>query len=149
MDRRIVARWQDWSGKGVEHSVVRCAQASNSADGVVISTTDGQHFAVRYQIRCDGSWTLEHACIEIVGEQRKVELMSDGRGKWTGASGIPPLALGVFSVNGTEPAPGTYDTPRVSRFAMGIRRSASSRDIEKASGRGFNHYKMLSRLIFE
>ena len=93
MDRRIVARWRDWSGNGVEHTVVTCAEKSNSADGVVISTTDGQHFAARYQIRCDGSWTLEHACIQIVGEQRKVEFVSDGRGKWTDASGNPLPAL--------------------------------------------------------
>jgi hypothetical protein len=93
MGRRIVARWQDWSGKGIEHSVVRCAEESNSADGVVICTTDDQHFGARYQIRCDGSWTLERACIQIVGEQRKLELISDGRGKWTDASGNPLPAL--------------------------------------------------------
>jgi hypothetical protein len=87
MDRRIVARWQDWSDKGIEHTVVTCAQKSNSADGVVIGAAEGQHFAVRYQIRCDSSWALEHACVQIVGEQRKVEFVSDGRGKWTDASG--------------------------------------------------------------
>jgi uncharacterized protein len=89
METIIVARWQDWAGKGVEHTVVRCAQASNSADGVVIGTADGQHFAARYQIRCDGSWTLEHASVQIVGEQRKAEFVSDGHGKWTDASGNP------------------------------------------------------------
>ncbi|MGO9454093.1 MAG: putative glycolipid-binding domain-containing protein [Candidatus Binataceae bacterium] len=93
MDRRIVARWQDWSDKGIEHTVVTCAQKSNSADGVVIGTAEAQHFAVRYQIRCDSSWTLEHACVQIVGEQRKVEFVSDGRGKWTEASGNPLPAL--------------------------------------------------------
>ena len=93
MDRRIVARWQDWSGKGAEHTVVRCAEESNSADGVVISTSDGQNFAVRYQIRCGGSWTMEHACLQIVGEERNVELTSDGCGKWTDASGNPLRAL--------------------------------------------------------
>ena len=94
MDRVIIVRWQDWSGKGVEHCVVRCARTSYSADGVVISGADGQDFAVRYQIRCDGSWILQHASIQIVGEQRKVELMSDGTGKWTDASGnrLPALA---------------------------------------------------------
>jgi uncharacterized protein len=93
MDRRIVARWQDWSGKGVEHTVITCAQKSNGADGVVIGAAEGQHFAVRYQIRCDGSWTLEHAFIQIVGEERKLELVSNGRRKWTDASGNPLPAL--------------------------------------------------------
>ena len=82
MDERIVARWQDWSGKGIEHTVLRCTQASSTAEGVLISASSGEPFAVRYQIRCDGSWVLNYASIEIIGEQRKVELLSDGRGKW-------------------------------------------------------------------
>lgn len=49
MERRIVARWQDWSGKGIEHRVLTFAQKSNSADGVVIGAADGQQFAVRYK----------------------------------------------------------------------------------------------------
>jgi len=93
VDRRIVARWQDWSGRGVEHTVVTCTQKSNGADGVVIGAAEGQHFAVRYQIRCDGSWRLEHACIQIVGEQRILDLVSNARGKWSDASGNPLPAL--------------------------------------------------------
>jgi hypothetical protein len=93
MERRIVARWQDWSGKGIEHIVVTFAQKSNSADGVVIGAADGQQVAVRYQIRCDSSWTMENACVQIVAEQRKVEFASDDRGKWTDASGNPLPAL--------------------------------------------------------
>jgi hypothetical protein len=93
MDKRIVARWQDWSGGGVEHTVLSCTPASSIAEGVVISASSSERFAVRYQIRCDGSWTLNYATIEIIGEQRKVELLSDGRGKWTDASGnaLPDL----------------------------------------------------------
>ena len=93
MDKRIVARWQDWSGKGIEHTVISCTPASSTAEGVVIGVVNADPFAMRYQIRCDGSWTLNHAFIEIIGEQRKVELLSDGRGKWTDASGqaLPDL----------------------------------------------------------
>jgi uncharacterized protein len=87
VDTGIVARWQDWSGKGIEHTVISCRQASNTAEGVVIGAADNEPFAMRYQIRCDGSWTLHYASVEIVGAQRKVELLSDGRGKWTDASG--------------------------------------------------------------
>jgi hypothetical protein len=93
MDRRIIARWQDWSGKGVEHTVISCAEASNSAVGVVIGNTDEEPIAVQYQIRCDGSWRMKHACIEIAGGQGKAEFLSDGRGKWTNASGNPLPAL--------------------------------------------------------
>lgn len=93
MDKRIVARWQDWSGRGIEHTVLSCTPASSTAEGVVISASTSEPFAVRYQIRCDGSWTLNYATIEIIGEQRKVELLSDGRGKWIDASGnaLPEL----------------------------------------------------------
>ena len=93
MDERIVARWQDWSGIGIEHTVIRCTQASSTAEGVVVGAANSEPFAVRYQIRCDGSWTLNYASIEIIGEQRRVELFSDGRGKWTDASGnaLPDL----------------------------------------------------------
>ena len=86
MDKRIVARWQDWSGKGIEHTIIRWTQVSSTAEGVVIGAVNSEPFAVHYQIRCDGSWTLNYAFIEIIGEQRKVELLSDGRGKWTDAS---------------------------------------------------------------
>ena len=93
MDKRIVARWQDWSGKGIEHTVIRCTQVSSTAESVVIGAANSEPFAVRYQIRCDGSWTLNYASIEVIGGQRKVELLSDGRGKWTDASGnaLPDL----------------------------------------------------------
>jgi len=93
VDTIIVARWQHWSGKGIEHAVIRCAENSNRADGVVIGTADGENFAAAYQIRCSGSWTLEHATVEIVGERRKVELASNGRGRWTDGSGNPLPAL--------------------------------------------------------
>ncbi len=128
MDRRIVARWQDWSGKGVEHTVIRCAQESNRADGVVIGTADGQDFAVRYQIRCDGSWTLEHACIEIVGEQHKVEFMSDGRGKWTDGSGSPLPALdGAIDID-LSVSPFTNTLP-IRRLQLAKGRSAEIRAV--------------------
>lgn len=93
MDRRIVVRWQDWSGEGLEHTVVRCAHDSNTAEGVVISNAESRHFAVRYQLRCDGLWTLERASIQLVGDQRKIELVSDGRGNWTDVSGNPVQGL--------------------------------------------------------
>ena len=93
MDEQIVARWQDWSGTGIEHTVISCTQASSTAEGVVIGAANSEPFAVRYQIRCDGSWTLNYASIEVIGRQRKVELHSDGRGKWTDAAGngLPDL----------------------------------------------------------
>jgi hypothetical protein len=93
MERRIVARWQDWAGNGIEHTVIRCLQESITVDGVVIGAADGLDFAVRYRIRCDGSWTVERASIEIVGEQQQVELVSVGRGKWSDGLGNPLDAL--------------------------------------------------------
>ncbi len=94
MEKHIVARWRDWSGNGIEHTVIRFADTSNTADGVVLSTANRELFAARYQIRCDGAWVLNRASIEIIGDQRNIELVSDGRGKWTDASGnaLPELS---------------------------------------------------------
>jgi len=100
MDKRIVARWQDWSGTGNEHTIIRCTLESNTAEGVVIGGANNEPFAVRYQIRCDGSWTLNYASIEIIGEQRKVDLRRDSRGKWTDATGnVLPDIDGAIDVD--------------------------------------------------
>ena len=120
MDTRIVARWQDWSGTGIEHTVVRCTHASNTAEGAVIGTVNNEPFAVRYQIRCDGSWTLNYASIEVIGGQRKVELLSDGRGKWTNASGnaLPNLDGAIDVDISATPFTNTLPIRRL-RLALG------------------------------
>ena len=80
MGKTIVARWQDWSGTGAEHAVVRVEDSSISVDSVVLSANDGAPFAVRYRLQCHASWAMRRAEIEIVGTERKIELACDGQG---------------------------------------------------------------------
>jgi hypothetical protein len=126
MEKIIVARWQDWSGKGIEHAVFRCADNLNSADGVVIGTADGENFAAMYQIRCNGAWTLEHASVQIVGERRQAEFASNGRGQWTDGLGHPLPALdGAIDID-LSASPVTNTLP-IRRLNLAKGRSAEIR----------------------
>jgi uncharacterized protein len=126
MDRQIVARWQDWSGNGIEHTVVACTPNSSSADGVVVGSAAGQPFAMRYQIRCDASWTFKHAFIQLVGDPRKLELISDGRGRWTDSSGSPlPELDGAIDID-LSVSPFTNTLP-IRRLRLAKGRSAEIR----------------------
>jgi hypothetical protein len=93
MDKRIIARWQDWSGEGIEHAVIRRTSTSNSIESAVISGSGISGFAVRYRLDCELSWTLSHAEIELIGTDTKIDLISNGRGKWSDGFGnpLPPL----------------------------------------------------------
>ena len=94
MSSTIVARWQDWEGKGIEHLVLREGAREIVAESVVVGSADGALFALRYQIRCDKSWRVRSAEVAMVGENRKIEIAGDGKGNWSDASGkrLPKLA---------------------------------------------------------
>ena len=87
MQKNIVARWQSWSGDGLEHLVVRQSDSSVVADGVVLAGEGSALFAVRYTLECDSRWTLREAAIEITGEERKIAIVSSGRGEWRDGQG--------------------------------------------------------------
>lgn len=89
MDKSIVARWQDWSGSGMEHAVVRLSASSNTAEGMVISAPGDEMFAARYHVRCDRSWAANHLQVELIDGGRGIELIGDGRGNWKDAAGVP------------------------------------------------------------
>ena len=93
MSKPLVARWQDWNGKGIEHLVLRESAREVVVESVVVGSADGAPFALRYRIRCDKSWRVRSAEIAMVGENRKIEITGDGRGNWSGASGkrLPKL----------------------------------------------------------
>ena len=80
MNRGIVARWQDWSGRGVEHAVISRNSDSNTVDSVVVGGPEEEPFAVRYRLRCDRSWTLAEAQVELIGGDAKIHLISDSSG---------------------------------------------------------------------
>lgn len=93
MDKRIVARWQQWSGNGIEHLVVRQSSASIVADGAVLGGVKDEVFAARYRLLCDGSWIVKSAEVALFGDERIVELVSDGSGTWSDKLGkaLPQL----------------------------------------------------------
>jgi uncharacterized protein len=94
MSKPLVARWQDWDGRGIEHLVLCEGARETVVESVVVGSADGVHFALRYRIRCDKSWRVRSAEIAMVGENRKIEIAGDGKGNWSDASGrrLPKLA---------------------------------------------------------
>src|SRR5918994_7244107 len=100
MGSSVVARWHDWSGEGIEHLVL-----TQDADGVVAESallaTDGDDvFAVRYSIGCDPSWRVRTLAVGMVGDDRRVDLVSDASGGWAdGAGAAMPGLKGAIDVD--------------------------------------------------
>jgi hypothetical protein len=93
MSKRTVARWQDWSGKSIEHLVVRVDPDEIVAEAAILATIDDDTFAARYRILCDRSWRVRKVEVGQIGHDRTVELGSDGAGNWVDASGTPLAQL--------------------------------------------------------
>jgi hypothetical protein len=91
---KIVARWQDWSGQGLEHLVLAESADEVIAEAAILATSGEVDFAARYRITCDASWRVRKAEIAQVGSDHRIELMSDGTGNWVDGSGgaLPQLA---------------------------------------------------------
>jgi uncharacterized protein len=87
MSKPVIARWQDWDAKGIEHVVLREGAREIVAESVIVGSVDDSVFALRYRIRCDKLWRVRSAEIAIVGENRKIEIAADGHGSWSDASG--------------------------------------------------------------
>jgi uncharacterized protein len=94
VSKPIVARWQSWDAKGIEHLVLREGSREVVAESVVVGSADSAPFALRYRIRCDKSWRVRSAEVALVGSDRKIEIAGDGKGNWSETSGkrLPKLA---------------------------------------------------------
>lgn len=100
MSRKIVARWQDWSGKGIEHLVLREEPDEIAAEAVVVGAIDDDTFAARYRICCDGSWRVTTLKVGQIGDGGAVELTSDGAGHWVDSSATPqPRLKGAIDID--------------------------------------------------
>jgi hypothetical protein len=92
--KRIVARWQDWSGASLEHLELRDHRAGIFAEAAIIGAAgsagadDDAAFAARYRILCDLSWRVREVEISLIGADRVVKLRSDGAGNWLDGDGI-------------------------------------------------------------
>ncbi len=114
MSGRIVARWQDWSGKSIEHLVVREDPDGIVADAAILATIDDDAFAARYRILCDRSWTVRKVEIGQIGHDRTVELWNDGAGNWADASGTPLAQLkGAIDIDMMTPFTNTLPIRRL------------------------------------
>jgi uncharacterized protein len=94
MDRTIVARWQDWSGDGLQHLVLRMRSDRIVAEGAIVATVAGVRFAATYRVECDGAWRTRAVRARLIGDgDREVDLTSDGAGHWRDGRGaaLPEL----------------------------------------------------------
>jgi uncharacterized protein len=87
MSRTIVARWRDWSGNGIEHLVLRAESDRIVADGVVLAAAEERPFAATYRIECDAEWRVTATQARVVGDDRRINMTSDGSGRWRDRDG--------------------------------------------------------------
>ena len=100
MSSTIVARWQDWSGAGIQHVVLREGAEEISVEAAVIVTEDEARFAARFRIECDRAWRVRSVTADVVGDDRRIALTSDGAGHWRDAAGAPqPQLDGAIDVD--------------------------------------------------
>lgn len=99
MNTTIVARWQDWPGKSLDHLVLREGSDEISADAVLLATADDSVFAARYRIRCDGHWRAREVELDLIGNNDPIKLLSDGIGNWTDGRGSLTHLTGAIDVD--------------------------------------------------
>jgi hypothetical protein len=100
MSKTIVARWQDWSGKGLEHLVLQEDSDEIVAEAAIIGSIDDDNFAARYRILCDGSWRVTEVEINEIGNDSWLELSHDGAGNWLDAFANPlPELKGAIDID--------------------------------------------------
>jgi len=100
MSRTIVARWQDWSGHGLQHLVLTEGPEEVVAEAAVIVTEEALRFAARFRIVCDGAWRVRAVEAGVIGDERRIALTSDGAGNWRDGAGAPqPHLDGTIDVD--------------------------------------------------
>jgi uncharacterized protein len=100
MSKKIIVRWHDWSGKGIEHLVLSEGSDEIIAEAAILGTIGDEDFAGRYRILCDKSWRVRKAEIAQVGTGHTLELASDGAGNWVDRSGTPmPQLTGAIDID--------------------------------------------------
>lgn len=95
----VAVRWEEWSGRGLQHLVLTERPDEIVAEAVCLVAEEGV-FAARYRIRCDPAWRCRELEIVIVGDERALRLRSDGHGRWTDGTGAPlPELAGAVDVD--------------------------------------------------
>ena len=100
MSEKIIVRWHDWSGKGIEHLVLLEGSDETIAEAAILGTTGDEDFAARYRILCDKSWQVRKAEIAQIGSGHTLEIASDGTGNWVDGSATPmPQLTGAIDID--------------------------------------------------
>jgi hypothetical protein len=100
MSPTIVTRWQDWSGTGLQHLVLREGPQAVVAEGVVVGAVEQSPFAARFAVVCDGAWRVRRVEAALIGDDRRIELASDGAGQWRDGDGTSrPDLSGAIDVD--------------------------------------------------
>lgn len=89
MSRTVVARWKDWSGEGLEHLVLQERADAITVESVVLTPPEDGAVVARYRIVCDPGWRVLRLEAGLDGESPRVELSSDGAGRWADHAGSP------------------------------------------------------------
>jgi len=118
-----IARWQDSSGSGIEHLVLKEEDSGVVAEAALLATIGTHTFAACYRIECDSLWRTRRVDIRLIGEDRRIEITSDGAGNWTDAADQPlPHLSGAIDVDFSA-SPFTNTLP-IRRLGLGIGDSA-------------------------
>lgn len=88
MERTIVARWQQWSGEGIEHLVLQEGPDRIVAEAVISAAEEAYRFAVLYRIECDAGWRVKTTYARVIGGEAVIDLSSDGAGHWRDSTGL-------------------------------------------------------------
>ena len=83
----VVARWREWEGDGVQHLVLRQASGKTIAEAAVLASEEGKRFAARFRITCDEAWRALRLEAQVIGDDRRIDLIGDGAGHWTDGAG--------------------------------------------------------------
>jgi hypothetical protein len=122
MSKKTTARWRDWSGNSIEHLVLNETRDRIHAASVIISEHGHYPFAARYEIICDSKWRVSHVSVSLVGEDRVIELSSDGKGNWSDESEAIDEFRGAIDVD-ISATPFTNTIP-IRRLKLGTMQSA-------------------------
>jgi hypothetical protein len=100
VSRIVVARWKDWSGEGLEHLILREGVDGIAAESLVLGPPEDGTIAAQYGIVCDTGWRVLRLEVSLAGDDRRLELSSNGAGRWTDPSGAPrPDLAGAIDVD--------------------------------------------------
>jgi uncharacterized protein len=57
----LIARWQDWLGRGLEHLVLMEEPERIVTEAAILGNLDNGVFAAHYLILCDPSWSVKES----------------------------------------------------------------------------------------